>query len=115
MFSMSPTIEPWKKALVIAACLELPLIVIYRNVTREPGWEGVIYNLLSLYHLVPMMIFAIPILWIEQFIPQGPAGHKIETALFCCTIYSGQVALTAPIIFYITKFFSRRRITPKDP
>jgi len=112
---MSPAIELWKKALAIAASLELPLIVIYRNVTREPGWEGVIYNLLSLYHLVPLTIFAIPVVWIEHFIPQVPAGHKIETALFCCTIYAGQVAITTPIVFYIIKSFSRRRITPKVP
>src|SRR5258708_8185177 len=96
-----PTIEPWKKALAIAACLELPLIVIYMNVTRAPGWNGFLFDLLGLYHLVPIMIFGIPLVWIGQFIPQGPAGHKIETALFSCTIYVGQVALTAPIIFYV--------------
>jgi hypothetical protein len=112
---MRPAIEPWKKALAIAACIELPLIVIYRSVTRVPGWEGVIYNLLSLYHLVPLTIFAIPVVWIERFIPQGPVGHKIETALFCCTVYAGQVAITTPIVFYILRSGSRRLIKPGSP
>ena len=112
---MSPPIELWKKALAIAACLELPLIVIYWNVTREPGWEAVIYNLLGLYHFVPIMIFGIPLVWIGQFIPQGPAGHKIETALFCCTIYAGQVAITTPIVFSILRFRSRRPTKSGSP
>jgi hypothetical protein len=112
---MWPTIEPWKKALAIAACIELPLMVVYMSVSRAPGWNAILYNLLGIYHLAPIMIFGIPLVWIGQFIPQGPSGHFFENALFCCTIYAGQVALTTPITFYIIKIFSRRRITSKYP
>ena len=110
---MSLTSKNWKKALVIAACMELPLLVTFANVTLKSGWQEVTYHVLGLYHLVPIAIFGLPFAWLRGHVLEGDQGKPTWLALFWSTIYAGQVALTTPMIFYIIKSFARRRIAPR--
>jgi hypothetical protein len=89
----------WRKAVFIAAAVELPLIVMLALQARliRVGAESLAQLLLLWYHIVPLSIVTFGWLWLFGHGAPAAAPIWVYTDWQFALIYSGQVAVTTPI------------------
>jgi hypothetical protein len=93
----------WRKAVFIAAAVELPLIVMLALQARliRVGAESLAQLLLLWYHIVPLSIVTFGWLWLFGHGAPAAAPIWVYTDWQFALIYSGQVAVTTPIVFFV--------------
>jgi len=98
----------WRKALIVAACVELPVVVIFAIVSHHPGLADVTRRILVWYHVVPVTIFTFPLLAVSSLFSGASWLHRAWYFVEYTVMYAGQVAVTTPIVYYILKFRAGR-------
>jgi len=98
----------WRKALIVAAAVELPLVVAFACIGRHPNSAMMARRILVYYHIVSLGVIGFFWLWIDGLISDGTWAKQVWGFAYWVMFYAGQVAITTPIVFYILKFCSRR-------
>jgi hypothetical protein len=103
-------VEAWYKSVVIAAGMELVLILMLANIAPTSGY--LLHQILVWYHIIPLSVATFLWLLLLGHGHPEPGASWIWGGSYWVLVFFGQVAITTPCVQYLRCRWNSNRNKP---